>query len=348
MITRPADRVLVTGGAGFIGSHLAELLHQRGSVVTVLDDLSTGLLSNLEPILGRERFTFVQGSVLDRALTAPLVQAADVVFHLAAAVGVQLIVQHPLESMLSNIHGTENVLEAAARTGTRVLITSTSEIYGKSPKSPFNEEDDRLLGPTTRARWSYSTSKAVDEILALGYNHDRDLPVVVARLFNTVGPRQIGQYGMVLPRFINQALRGEPLTVYGDGTQSRVFTDVGDVVLALTLLMNSTAAEGEVFNVAGREEVTISSLARRVIERTASTSAIVHIPYVDAYGDGFEDAPRRVADISKLERLLGYRCETSLDSVIDRIIAHERNRTLIKSDSKEDRGDQVALSAVSS
>ena len=347
MMAASAERVLITGGAGFIGSHLAELLHRRGSTVTVLDDLSTGLRSNLDHLIGRDRFVFVHGSVLDPALTTALVGAANAVFHLAAAVGVRLIMQRPLDSMLRNIHGTENVLEAAARTGARVLITSTSEIYGKSQKRLFTEEDDRLLGPTTRVRWSYSTSKAVDEIMAFGYHRDRGLPVVVARLFNTVGPRQVGRYGMVLPRFVDQALRRQPLTVYGDGTQSRVFTDVGDVVQALSLLINAPAAEGEAFNVAGREEITINALAGRVIGRTGSTSSVIHIPYVDVYGDGFEDAPRRAADTSKLERVIGYRCATGLDAVIDRIVDDQRGKTLPETGLREDAGGQVTLSTVS-
>ena len=336
MTRRPMRRVLITGGAGFIGSHLAEHLHAQGYEVTTLDDLSTGSRANLDHLLHRERFRFVEGSVLDRDLTARLVAASDAVFHMAAAVGVKLIVERPLASLLTNIQGTENVLDAAADTGVTVLVSSTSEIYGKSSKTPIEEDDDRLLGPTSRPRWSYSTAKAVDEILAFGYHRDRGVPAVVARLFNTVGPRQTGRYGMVLPRLIGQALRGQPLTVYGDGTQSRVFTYVGDVVEALTRLMALEGAAGKAFNVAGREEVTINELAHRVLARTRSTSTIVHVPFADVYGDGFEDVPRRVAATSKLEQATRYRCETPLDDVIDRVIAHERRSMAAQLNAQED------------
>jgi UDP-glucose 4-epimerase len=259
----------------------------------------------------------------DPDLTQNLVQQADTVFHLAAAVGVRLIVDHPIESLLTNIRGTENVLEAAEGSGTKVVITSSSEIYGKSEKLPFREDDDRLLGPPQKLRWSYSTSKAVDEILAYAYYRDRGLPTVVARLFNTVGPRQTGRYGMVLPRLIGQAQRGERLTIYGDGTQSRVFAYVGDVVEALARLAQARGAEGEAFNVAGTEEISINALAQRILERTGSPSTTMHIPFEDVYGEGFEDPGRRVADTTKLEQVTGYRCETPIDLVIERMLEHQ-------------------------
>lgn len=319
-----SSSALITGGAGFIGSHLADRLIGSGWQVTALDDLSTGARSNVAHLLPNADFQLVQGSVLDRDLTSRLVQDADVVFHLAAAVGVRVILDHPLESLLTNIRGTENVMEAAERRRTKVLLASTSEIYGKNRNGPFGEDDDRLLGPPRTLRWSYSTSKAVDEILAYAYFRDRSVPTIVARLFNTVGPRQTGRYGMVLPRFVAQALRGEDLTVFGDGTQSRVFTYVGDVVEALTRLIESRAAEGETFNVAGGEELSINALAQRVLDRTKSTSRIAHIPYIDAYGEGFEDTQRRAADTTKLELTIGYRCETPLDLVIDRVVAYQR------------------------
>ena len=317
-------RVLITGGAGFIGSHLAEHLMESGYEVTALDDLSTGSRANIDHLVACPGFRFVCGSVLDRELVQGLVGQSDVVFHLAAAVGVKLIVDQPLDSLLTNIRGTENVLEAAEKGGVKVLLTSTSEIYGKSQNGPFKEDDDRLLGSTKKLRWSYSTSKAVDEILAYAYNRDRGLPTIVTRLFNTVGPRQTGRYGMVLPRFIGQAIRGEPLTIYGTGKQSRVFTYVGDVVAALVRLVESEQAVGEAFNVAGTHEVSINELAEIVLRRSGSTSRCVHVPYEEVYGQGFEDMTRRVADTSKLERTIGYRCLTPLNDTVDRMIAYER------------------------
>ena len=341
---RPFGRVLITGGAGFIGSHLADRLHEDGAEVTVLDDLSTGTLANLQGRLHRDRFHFIYGSVLDLDLVTHLVANADTVFHLAAAVGVRLVIDRPLDAVLTNIHGTENVLRAAAGTATPVLLSSSSEIYGKSLQTPFGEDDDCLLGPPSRLRWSYASAKAVDEVLAYGYHRERHLPVVIARLFNTVGPRQSGRYGMVVPRFINQALRGEPLTVYGDGTQSRVFTYAGDVIDALLRLMATSAARGQAFNVAGNEEVTIDELARRVLERTGSSSSVRHVPFADVYGDGFEETPRRVADTAKLERTIGYRCETPLDAVIDRIVAVERAKLPPNAVTPEEVHEPIAIS----
>lgn len=315
---------LVTGGAGFIGSHLVDRLLSEGWRVIALDDLSTGSYRNIRHLLDDPRFEFIQASVLDPAEVDRAVERADAVHHLAAAVGVQLIVDRPLQSLITNIKGTEIVLEAAERHRRKILITSTSEIYGKSQNGPFREDDDRVLGSVRKLRWSYSTSKAVDEILAFVYNRELGLPTVVARLFNTVGPRQTGHYGMVLPRFISAALRNEPLTVYGDGTQSRSFTYVGDVVAAITLLMDSPAAEGDVFNIAGHEEITIRALAERVIERTASRSELSFVPYAEVYGEGFEDMARRAADTTRLEAVIGFRCETVLNTTIDRMVDYAR------------------------
>jgi UDP-glucose 4-epimerase len=317
-------RVLVTGGAGFIGSHIVDRLIERGDEVTALDDLSTGSLRNIRHLQDNASFRFSNASVLDAATVDAEVSQVDVVYHLAAAVGVQLIVDRPLQSMITNIKGTENVLEAAQKYRTKILIASTSEIYGKSQNGPFKEEDDRVLGSPRTLRWSYSTSKAVDEILAFVYYKDLGLPTVVVRLFNTIGPRQVGQYGMVVPRFIAQALRGEPLTVYGDGSQSRSFTSVYDVIRAVTKLMDTKEAEGDVFNVAGHSEITILKLAELVIERTGSSSTIVSVPFEEVYGEGFEDMVRRAGDTTKLEKMTGFRCETSLVETVDRMIEFAR------------------------
>lgn len=311
----------MTGGAGFIGSHVVDALLARGREVVAIDDLSTGSYRNIRHLLDDPRFTFIHGSVLDPETVATAMRGVDVVFHLAAAVGVQLIVDRPLQSLLTNIRGTEVILEAAEQQRAKILITSTSEIYGKNQNGPFKEDDDRLLGSPRKLRWSYSTSKAVDEILAYVYHRELGLPTIVARLFNTVGPRQTGHYGMVIPRFISQALRNEPLTVYGDGRQSRSFTYVGDVVEALGRLVEKPEAEGEVFNVAGHNEIEIGELARLIINKTGSRSSISFVPYEDVYGEGFEDLSRRSADTARLERLTGYRCLTDLDEILDRMIA---------------------------
>ena len=318
-------RVLVTGGAGFIGSHLVDHLIKNGDDVTALDDLSTGRYPNIRHLLDDPHFRFVEASVLDMAKLEREVASADVVYHLAAAVGVQLIVDRPLQSMITNIKGTENVLEAAERHRIKILIASTSEIYGKSTNGPFKEEDDRLLGSPRKLRWSYSTSKAVDEILAFVYYKELRLPTVVVRLFNTIGPRQVGHYGMVVPRFITQALRGQDLTVYGDGTQSRSFTGVGDVVKAITKLMDLPEAEGEVYNVAGHNEITIGDLAQLVIDRTHSSSQIRLVPFEEVYGEGFEEMTRRAADTTKLESTIGFRCDTSLVETLDLMIEFARD-----------------------
>jgi len=318
-------RILITGGAGFIGSHLADHLIAAGDHVTAFDDLSTGRYPNIRHLLDHPNFRFVEASVLDMGKLEREVASADAVYHLAAAVGVQLIVDRPLQSMITNIKGTENVLEAAERHRVKIMVASTSEIYGKNANGPFKEEDDRLLGSPRKLRWSYSTSKAVDEILAFVYYKELRLPTVVVRLFNTIGPRQVGHYGMVVPRFITQALRGEDLTVYGDGNQSRSFTYVGDVVKAMAKLMASPQAEGEVFNVAGHSEISIRDLAQMVIDRTQSTSQIRLVPFEEVYGEGFEEMTRRAADTSKLESAIGFKCDTSLDETLDLMIAFARD-----------------------
>ncbi len=317
-------RILVTGGAGFIGSHLVDHLIRNGDEVTALDNLSTGRYPNIRHLLKNPNFRFVEGSVLDLDVVQGEVEGADAVYHLAAAVGVQLIVDRPLQSMITNIKGTENVLEAAEKHRVKILIASTSEIYGKSNDGPFKEEDDRLLGSPRKLRWSYSTSKAVDEILAFVYYKELGLPTVVVRLFNTIGPRQVGQYGMVVPRFISQALRGVDLTVYGDGEQSRSFTSVYDVVKALHLLMTTPSAVGEVFNVAGHSEINIRDLAQLVIQRTGSSSQIVFVPFAEVYGEGFEEMSRRAADTSKLEAAINFSCDTTLVDTLDTMIEFVR------------------------
>jgi UDP-glucose 4-epimerase len=315
---------LITGGAGFIGSHLADALLDRGDTVLALDDLSTGAEANVRHLFDHPRFDLREGSVLDHHLVSKLAAESDVIVHLAAAVGVKLIVEHPLDSLLTNIRGTEIVLDAAANAGCKVLITSTSEIYGKNANGPLREDDDRILGSPFKARWSYSTSKAVDEILARGYWRDRGTPTVVVRLFNTVGPRQTGMYGMVVPTFVRQALRGEPITVYGDGEQQRSFCHVHDVVAALLELLDHPGAVGDVFNVGARNEVTINQLAGLILAATGSSSPVAHVPYDVAYEEGFEDMERRVPDTGKVEALTGWRATRSLADVIEDVIEHER------------------------
>ncbi|MBI5085887.1 MAG: GDP-mannose 4,6-dehydratase [Acidobacteria bacterium] len=310
---------LITGGAGFIGSHLAEKLLAAGDEVIVLDDLSSGRVQNLEQISGHASFRFVQGCITDRALLAEVCRPADTIFHLAATVGVLNIIKSPVETIENNINGTQYVLEAAVERRTKVIVASTSEVYGKSNSIPFREDDNLLLGPTSRSRWSYAASKIVDEFLALAFWRERSVPTVVARLFNTIGPRQSGQYGMVVPRFVRQALRGEDLTVYGDGSQSRVFTYVGDTVEWLARLAKAEGAVGEVVNLGGGGEVTIAELARRIIELTGSRSKICSVPYEQAYEEGFEDIQRRVPDTSKAQALTGYSARTGLDEALKSI-----------------------------
>ena len=313
-------RALVTGGAGFIGSHLTEALLAAGHDVAILDDLSTGRLENLQAVAGHPRLTVTEGTVTDEDLVRKVVAGADVVYHLAAAVGVRLILERPVWTIETNVTGTEAVLRAAAETGCRVLIASTSEVYGKNDRVPLSEEDDRVLGPTTKSRWSYACSKAIDEFLALAYHRERGLPVVIVRYFNTVGPRQTGRYGMVVPRFVRQALDGEPITVYGDGAQSRCFTDVEDAVRATVALSMAPGAAGQVFNVGTSHELTMTALAERVRNLTGSASPIVYVPYDDAYQPGFEDLRRRVPDITKAGQVIGYRPQVPLDETLRRVI----------------------------
>jgi UDP-glucose 4-epimerase len=318
-------RYLITGGAGFIGSHLSDLLIARGDEVHVLDDLSTGRLENVEHLGGDPAFGATIASVNDRQAMAALVAQSDAVVHLAAAVGVRLVVERPVHAIETNVHCTEVVLALADQHRKPVLLASTSEVYGKSDALPFKEDGDLQMGATDKARWAYACSKAIDEFLAMAYWRERGLPITVARLFNTVGPRQTGQYGMVVPTFVKQALTARPITIHGDGRQSRCFTDVSDVVGALLGLMDHPGAVGEVFNVGSGEEVAIEALAGRIRELTASSSEIVYIPYEAAYGEGFEDMPRRVPDISKIHALLGYRPRKSLDQILDGVIGYFRD-----------------------
>nr|WP_290665595.1 GDP-mannose 4,6-dehydratase [Ardenticatena sp.] len=323
---RSPTRFLITGGAGFIGSHLAEALLAQGHVVAVVDDLSTGRLDNIAHLFPHEHFHFARASITDAIVMDRLASQSDVIVHLAAAVGVKLIVEHPVHTIETNIMGTEAVLKSALRYGCRTLIASTSEVYGKGSKVPFAEEDDVLLGPTSRSRWAYAASKMVDEFLGLAYQREFGLPVVVMRFFNTVGPRQTGRYGMVIPRFVRQALRGEPITVYGDGEQSRCFCDVSDVVQAIIGLAFHPDAPGRVYNIGSTEETTINQLAERVRVLAESDSPIVHIPYEQAYAEGFEDMRRRVPDISRIHALLGWEPRLHLDDILQRVIAYERER----------------------
>jgi len=316
-------RALITGGAGFIGSHLAEALLDGGHQVLVLDNLSTGSIDNVAHLKGRDGFEYWIDSVDNEPLLAELIDRSDVVFHLAAAVGVKLIVEQPVHTIETNVHGTEVVLKHANKKKKLVVIASTSEVYGKSEQVPFNEDSDLVMGPTPKHRWAYACSKAIDEFLALAYWKERKLPVIIVRFFNTVGPRQTGQYGMVIPNFVQQALAGTPITVFGDGTQSRSFTHVADVVGQLVALAQDERAVGEVFNIGNdREEITILELARRVKARSGSKSEIELVPYERAYEQGFEDMQRRVPDLAKLRALTGYEPRVGLDEIVDRVIAY--------------------------
>ena len=316
--------VLVTGGAGFIGSHLAERLLERGHRVLALDNLSTGQHENIAHLTGRNDFEFVLGSILNVDLVDDLAARADVIFHLAAAVGVQLIVEKPLESLATNIRGSEIVFEKAHKYGPKILVTSTSEIYGKNTSDRLHEDDDRILGSPLKSRWSYSEAKAIDEILAYTYWREKGLETVIVRLFNTVGPRQTGHYGMVIPRFVSQAIRGEPVTVYGDGTQTRCFCYVGDVVDALIDLINEPDAYGKVFNLGGQEEVSMKELAERIIKIADSESPVRFVSYEDAYEEGFEDMQRRVPDIDRANALVGFTPKASLDDIIDMVVTSQK------------------------
>lgn len=317
-------RTLLTGGAGFVGSHLADALLALGHQVTVIDDLSTGSMDNIAHLKGRAGFDYVIDTIMNEPLTAELIDGADVVFHLAAAVGVKLIVEAPVRTIETNVHGTETVLKHGAKKGKLTIIFSTSEVYGKSVAVPFSEDADLVMGPTIKHRWAYACSKAIDEFLALAYYKERGLPVVVARLFNTVGPRQTGRYGMVIPNFVRQALTGEPITVHGDGTQTRSFTYVGDVVNGLIALALDPRAVGQVFNIGNPEEISILDLAKRVRTAAGSTSDIVLVPYDQAYEAGFEDMPRRVPDISKIRNLVGYAPTLGLDDILQKVIEEQR------------------------
>jgi UDP-glucose 4-epimerase len=316
--------ILVTGGAGFIGSHLAERLLGEGHRVTLLDDLSTGRAENVAHLRSSPDLTFVRDSVENDATVNMLMSQCDAVYHLAAAVGVQLIVDQPVRTIQTTIHGTEVVLEAANRFGRPVLITSSSEVYGKGTRVPFSEDDDVLVGPTRHTRWCYSYSKAIDEFLGLAYHKEFGLPVVTVRLFNTVGPRQVGMYGMVLPRFVSAALVGKPLQVYGDGNQTRCFCHVSDVVDALVKLMATQSAVGNVFNLGSDEEVSINQLAKRVIELTGSKGAIEHISYQQAYGQPFDDMARRVPNLAKIQQAIGFSPKLGLDQIIRSVIEDQR------------------------
>ncbi len=321
-------RVLITGGAGFVGSHLVDLLLARGDQVVVLDDLSTGRHDNIRDHLGNPNFEFVMGSILNDALVDDTVRRVDTVMHLAAAVGVELIVGRPLESLATNIRGSEIVLEKCHKYGRKVLVTSTSEIYGKNDSDLLSEDDDRILGSPLKTRWSYSEAKAIEEVLAYSYWREKGLPAVIVRLFNTVGPRQVGHYGMVVPRFVEQALKGQPITVYGDGTQRRCFCHVADVVQALVGLLDSREAEGQVFNVGANEEISIGGLAEKVIDQLGSDSAIVKISYDDAYEEGFEDMPRRVPNTARVRELIGWTPKRDLAQIISDVAADMSQRTV--------------------
>jgi len=316
---------LITGGAGFIGSHLTEALLARGDEVTVLDDLSTGAINNIRHLKGQPGFSYVIGSVENVPLLAELVDAADQVFHLAAAVGVRLIVESPVRTIQINVKCTELVLAAACKKKKKVFIASTSEVYGKSAAVPFREDGDLVLGATSRGRWSYACSKAIDEFLAIAYWRERNCPTVIGRCFNTIGPRQTGHYGMVVPRFVKQALRGEPLTVYGDGRQTRCFTHVSDSVRAMIALMDVDHTVGEVYNLGGQHEITIRDLAQRVKELTESESPITFVPYEDVYGEEFEDMPRRVLSLEKTHAALGFSPKIGLDQTLQSVIEYERS-----------------------
>lgn len=321
-------KILVTGGAGFIGSHLTECLLNRGDEVWVIDDLSTGQLQNIQHLRSHPRFHLTVETILNETVMDRLVSECEVIFHLAAAVGVELIVKSPVETIERNVLGTDVVLRLANRYLRKVLIASTSEIYGKSDKVPFQEDDDRVLGATTKSRWSYSCSKAIDEFLALAYFKEKGLQTVIMRLFNTVGPRQTGRYGMVIPRLVKQALDGKPLTVYGDGKQVRCFTYVQDVVWAAIRLMEAPQAVGQVFNIGNDKPISIMALAEKIKQFTQSGSEIKHIPYSEAYEEGFEDMTIRVPDLTKARTVIGYEPKVDLDEILQSVIAHfTRNRT---------------------
>ena len=317
-------RVLITGGAGFIGSHLADACIERGDEVVVLDDFSTGRIANVERLLSHRRFRLVRGDVANAALVGKLLDDCEAVYHVAARLGMRLVIEHPLSALHSNVAGTEVVLEQAAARRRRVLFTSTSEIYGLNEHKPSRESDLVVLGATSKSRWSYAYSKAMGEVMAMAYHHERGLPVVIARLFNTVGARQTGRYGMVVPTFVRQALAGEPITVHGDGSQSRCFVDVGEVVRGLVALMEHPAAVGEIFNLGSRQEITIRALAERVKAITGTSSEITFVPHDVAYEPGFDEIRRRVPDISKARGLIGFEPRTPIETIIGNVVAEQR------------------------
>jgi nucleoside-diphosphate-sugar epimerase len=319
-------RALITGGAGFIGSHLSERLLENGHSVLILDNLSTGSIDNIAHLKGRQEFEYFIDTVNNEPLLAELIDRSDVVFHFAAAVGVKLIVEQPVHTIETNVHGTEVVLKNANKKKKLVVIASTSEVYGKSNDVPFREDSDLVLGPTPKHRWAYACSKAIDEFLALAYWKERKLPVIIVRFFNTVGPRQTGQYGMVIPNLVRQALAGEPITVFGDGTQSRAFTHVSDVVGALLKLVAEPKAIGQVINIGTTQEITILQLAERIRELSGSPSPIRFVPYDQAYESGFEDMPRRVPDLTRVRALIGYEPKNGLDDILEQVIDYFRRK----------------------
>jgi UDP-glucose 4-epimerase len=312
--------ILITGGAGFIGSHLCEILLALGHQVIAIDDLSTGRISNIQHLIGQQGFEFIQDTILNANILERTCAQSSLVIHLAAAVGVKLIVENPVHTIQTNVSGSEMVLRTAHRFGCKVMLASSSEVYGKGVGVPFHEEDDCLIGPTSHSRWAYAASKALDEFLGLAYNHQYGLPVVIMRFFNTIGPRQTGRYGMVVPRFVRQALSNEALQVYGDGQQTRCFADVADVVRAIQLLMENEQAVGQVFNIGSTHEITIRQLAERIIQLTKSRSEIISIPYDQAYAPGFEDLRRRVPSIERIATLTGFQPQFSLDETLQRVI----------------------------
>lgn len=321
-------RILITGGAGFIGSHLCERLLRDGHRIDVIDDLSTGNLANLKNFTGNEMFNFYNDSVVNEKMMYTLIDKSDMIYHLAAAVGVQLIVERPVRTIMTNIRGTEVVLDIAKKFQKKVVIASTSEIYGKSENIPFKEDDDSVLGSTTYSRWSYACSKAIDEFLGLAYHRQFGLPVLIMRFFNTVGERQTGQYGMVIPRFVKAALMGEPLEIYGDGKQSRCFGYVLDIIEGMIALVNDPTSYGNVFNIGATEEISIESLALKIKEMTGSTSDIEYIPYEEAYGQAFDDMRRRVPCLDKIHAQVGYRPKISLDETLSKIIDYFRKEII--------------------
>ena len=313
-------KYLITGGAGFIGSHLAEELLKRGEEVLIIDDLSTGSITNIEHLKSKKKFHYVIDTIMNKSLMAEIIDFSDIIFHLAAAVGVKLIIENPIRAIETNIKGTEIVLKLASKKNKKVILASSSEVYGKSNEIPFKEDNDLIIGPTYKSRWGYACSKAIDEFLAIAYWQKKSLPIAIVRLFNTVGPRQTGRYGMVLPTFVKQALNGEPITVYGDGRQSRSFTWIGDVVNIIIKLALNPKAIGKIFNIGSSQEITIKKLAELIKEMTGSKSEIIYIPYDKAYEEGFEDLRRRVPDISRIKELIDYKPSTNINKIIELVI----------------------------